>query len=83
MSTPLVETLRKLQRAETKKEPLSTDFEVLLVADDVDTDGSKDALVVLKKSHFDLTSRANGKAELYFHCYFWTSYIDSVARACS
>ena len=36
-------------------------------------------LLVLKKSHFNLLFKANGKAELYFHCYFWTTYIDSVA----
>ena len=38
--------------------------------------------MVFKESHFDLSLRANGKAEIYFHSYFWTSYIDNVALAC-
>jgi len=40
------------------------------------------SFVVLKKSHFDLSLRARGKAELYFHAYFWTTYLDTVAKAC-
>ena len=30
----------------------------------------------LEKSHIQLVLNANGKAELYFHAYFWTRYID-------
>ena len=67
-------------------EPLQVDFEVKLVEEEKEesTEVSTDAeegspLLVLKKSHFNLLFRANGKAELYFHCYFWATYIDSVA----
>ena len=38
--------------------------------------------VCMKKSHFELALRANGKAEIYFHSYFWTTYIDAIAKAC-
>ena len=37
----------------------------------------------MKASHFDLAMRANGKAEIYFHAYFWTTYVDALAVACS
>ena len=36
----------------------------------------------MKASHFDLALRANGKAEIYFHAYFWTTYVDTLAAAC-
>lgn len=36
----------------------------------------------MKSSHFELAMRANGKAEIYFHSYFWTTYIDKLASAC-
>jgi hypothetical protein len=28
----------------------------------------------------DLTLNANGKAELYFHAYFWITYLDSLCQ---
>lgn len=30
--------------------------------------------LLLNKEYLDLTVFANGKAELYFHAYFWTTY---------
>ena len=39
--------------------------------------------VKMKASHFDLAIRANGKAEIYFHSYFWTTYLDALAAACN
>ena len=67
-------------------ESLQVDFHVKLAEEEKDlftaisADPENDSpLLVLKKSHFNLLFRANGKAELYFHCYFWSTYIDSIA----
>jgi len=36
----------------------------------------ENATFTLEKSHIQLVLNANGKAELYFHAYFWTRYND-------
>ena len=61
-------------------EPVRVDFEVRIV-DDENSDEDSASLLTLKRSHFDLSLSANGKAELYFHSYFWTEYLDGVAKA--
>jgi hypothetical protein len=33
----------------------------------------KSTLFVVKKEFLDLTLKANGKADLYFHAYFWNT----------
>lgn len=38
----------------------------------------KNVLVTLKPEYLDLTIAANGKAELYFHAYFWTKYFEAL-----
>ena len=60
------------------------DFKINLVGDSEESqqDESKTSFISLKRSHFELTLRANGKAEIYFHSYFWSSYLDTVASAC-
>ena len=59
-------------------EAIQVDFEVGLDGDDSDQDA--ESFVTLKRSHFNLSLRANGKAELYFHCYFWSNYFENVAK---
>ena len=61
-------------------EAADVDFEVHLIGED--SKSSNAGFLTLKKSHFDLSIRAKGKAELYFHSYFWTSYIDNLAATC-
>ena len=61
-------------------EAIQVDFEVGLVSDDSEQDADAESFVTLKRSHFNLSLRANGKAELYFHCYFWSNYFESVAK---
>lgn len=36
-------------------------------------------LLTIKRSHLDLAVKANGKAELYWHAYFWVAYVEQVA----
>lgn len=50
--------------------------------DEDDSQKEDDIFWTLKKSHFELVLKAKGKAELYFHSYFWTNYIDNLAQAC-
>lgn len=40
-----------------------------------------DSLIHIKREYIELTLNANGKAELYFHAYFWTTYFEQVAKA--
>ena len=56
------------------------DFDVKLL--DVDDESDESDFISFKRSHFDLCLRANGKAELYFHSYFWTTYLTSLLVAC-
>lgn len=42
-----------------------------------DSDDTNSALI-LKKEYVELTMLANGKAELYFHAYFWTTYMSNL-----
>ena len=46
-----------------------------------DNPDEKDICVRLNQEYLDLTLRSNGKMELYFHAYFWTSYIHYFAPA--
>ena len=41
------------------------------------SDDTNSALI-LKKEYVELTMLANGKAELYFHAYFWTTYMSNL-----
>lgn len=47
-----------------------------------DVEEESDTYLKFKRSHFDLSLRANGKAELYFHSYFWTTYLTNLLRVC-
>jgi hypothetical protein len=41
-------------------------------------DPSKKASLRINDSYIELTLKANGKAELYFHAYFWTTYLEQM-----
>ena len=45
-------------------------------------DEEKNYMTHLNRSYIDLALNANGKADLYFHAYLWTTYIESVAEKC-
>ena len=38
--------------------------------------------IYLNRSYIELALNSNGKAELYFHAYMWTAYIEKVAEMC-
>ena len=38
------------------------------------------ALIKIRKEFIELTLNANGKAELYFHAYFWSTYFEQIAQ---
>ncbi len=40
-----------------------------------------DSDLTLSKGYIELTLTANGKAELYFHAYFWTAYANMLCYA--
>jgi len=50
--------------------------------EDVLGEESETTYLKFKISHFDLSLRANGKAELYFHSYFWTTYLTNLLTVC-
>ena len=62
------------------------DFDVKLTLDEGESqeqdEEEEGAFIEFKRSHFDLCIRANGKAELYFHSYFWTTYLTSLLVVC-
>jgi hypothetical protein len=43
-------------------------------------DDNKKAALILNQDYINLTMMSNGKAELYFHAYFWTTYISGVSK---
>jgi hypothetical protein len=68
--------------AENKNLPhissVSTNLSTLSEDSSEDTKVDENVLIVIKKSLLDLTLKANGKADLYFHAYFWSLYITSI-----
>ena len=40
----------------------------------------KDVILTIKREYLELTINANGKAELYFHSYFWTEYFEALQK---
>jgi len=38
-----------------------------------------EAVIKINKKYVDMTLQANGKAELYFHAYFWSTYFNQIA----
>ena len=57
-------------------------FEITLVdiVEDAKPEEGSNVLLNLKRDFFDLTLKANGKLELYFHAYFWTQYIGDLLK---
>jgi hypothetical protein len=43
-------------------------------AKDAENESPKNTVLTLKRSFLNLTLKANGKADLYFHAYFWHSF---------
>ena len=65
----------KLQTS-SEGESLSRVSSQSTIGETEDEQSEKDAntLLALEKQLLDLTLVANGKADLYFHAYFWTSF---------
>jgi hypothetical protein len=42
----------------------------------ISLNNNPECILNLKQEYIDLTLAANGKAEIYFHAYFWTSYFN-------
>jgi hypothetical protein len=40
---------------------------------------SENVVLNINKPFIQLTMKANGKADLYFHAYFWEKYIHSIS----
>ena len=69
----------KLQRStESKESGIKKVSSQSTIAESEDEDGGKtkepNFILVLEKDLVDLTLRANGKADLYFHAYFWSTF---------
>lgn len=56
---------------------ISTNLNDPLFTISFDSNDTTSALL-LKKEYVELTMVANGKAELYFHAYFWTTYMSNL-----
>jgi hypothetical protein len=64
----LLDHLLSIKLVKSEAKPLSPLFFIST------RENHTDAIIKINKKHVDMTLQANGKAELYFHAYFWTTY---------
>lgn len=69
----LIEHLSTLGNDEPESDvEISSGVEVTLVDDASEVEG-----LTIQREYLELANKANGKADLYFHAYVWTQYLDA------
>lgn len=46
--------------------------------DELNINKDKNIILKINRSFIDLAMQANGKADLYFHAYFWEQYLKNL-----